>query len=178
VNANPSGSRTPPAGSRGRAKARRVTATVAGPSPGQLRRVAVAGIVGTYYGFALDSMGGTRHAMMVCRGALTVRRAAQGRVGDLDIPRHIVCHLAILRLLSANPSARPDAVRPRFPARGVRRPVEKPAVRKLALRVASPPGKRSSPRFEARDNEPVHARSVVVVTSAFGQHRGKGVRAA
>jgi len=178
VNANPSGSRTPPTGSLGRAKARRVLATATGPSPGHLRAAAFARISGLLHGFGRDSIDGTRHAMKVCRGALTARRAAQGRVGELPLPRHIARHLVSHRLLSANPSALPDAVRLQFPGGANPCFVGTPAVRNLASRVAAQPGNGFSPRFEARDIELVETRCVVVVTPACGQRRGKGVRAA
>jgi hypothetical protein len=178
VNANPSGSRTSPTGSRGRAKARRVLVTATGPSPGHLQRAAVARNAGGLYRFAGVSIGGTQYAMMVCRGVLTVRRAAQGRVGDLELPRHIARHLVRHRLLSASRSALPDTVRLRFPGGAGPRRVKTWAVRNLASRVAALPRSGSSPRLEARDPELVQTRKVVGATPSCGQHRGKGVRAA
>jgi hypothetical protein len=115
VNANPSGSRTPSTGSRGESEARREVATTAVPSPSHARATRGTGLFRGPGRQAVGARGGTRRAMMVCRGALVKRRAAQGRVGELEPPRQVARHLDPHLLLSANTSALADAVRPHFP---------------------------------------------------------------
>jgi len=178
VNANPSGPRTPPTGCWGRSKARRELEAAAEPSSRHARIDVQAGIAGGPGPRAYGSIGGTRHAMKVCRGALNVRRAAQGRVGDLHLPRHIARHLVSHRLLSANTSAPADAVRPLTPDGASRRPAAVWTVRTPASRTVARPGNRFSPRPGARDTELVQPGCDVSTTSACGHSRGKGVLAA
>jgi hypothetical protein len=116
--------------------------------------------------------------MKVCRGALDVRRAAQGRVGDQHFPRHFAHHLVSHPLLSANTSAPADAVRPLARGGVDRRRAEVSAARTLASRNSARPGNRFSPRSEARDTELVQPCCYVSTTSACGHSRGKGVLAA
>jgi hypothetical protein len=178
VNANPPGSRTPSTGSRGESEARREVAAAAEPSSSHARVARRAGVARGTDGPAAGSNGGTRRAMMVCRGALVKRRAAQGRVGDLEPPRQIARHLVPHLLLSANTSAPADAVRPHFPI-GAR-----PRFGKVltgfehAFHRAAKPGTGSSPRDGARDTELVEPRCDVASTSACEVSRGKGVLAA
>ena len=116
---------------------------------------------------------------MVCRGALVERRAAQGRVGDLQLPRHIARHLVPHLLLSANTSAPADAVRPRFPSEAG--PRFGKLVAGLVARLAqSGPTTEVVPRLvsEARDTELVQPRCGVASTPACELSRGKGVLAA
>jgi len=178
VNANPSRARTPPTGRWGRSKARRVLEAAAEPPSGHARVDVPAGVTGGPDSRARGTIDGTRHAMKVCRGALNVRRAAQGRVGDLHLPRHIARHLVSHLLLSANTSASAGAVRPLIPDGAQPRPAEVSAVRTLAFRTVARPDNRFSPRPGARDTELVQPGCDVVATSACGHSRGKGVLAA
>jgi hypothetical protein len=178
VNANPSGSRTPSTGSWGRSKARRELAATTEPSPGQAPVDAHAGFAGVRVRPDRGLNGGTRHAMTVCRGALNLRCAAQGRVGELDLPRHVVRHLAPHLLLSANSSALADAVRPLMLVEAGYRPSDESAARKHASRPKAQPGKCFSPRHGASDTDLVQTGCDVVETLARGHSRGKGVLAA
>ena len=178
MNANPSGSRTPPTGCWGRSKARRELEAAAEPSSGHARVDGPAGKTGGTDRRVPGSVGGTRHAMKVCRGALNVMRAAQGRVGDLQLPRHIARHLVPHRLLSANTSAPADAGRASFPVGAYPRFGKHSAGPELALRRAAQPGSGRSPRLEASDTDLVHTRYDVTSTSACELSRGKGVLAA
>ena len=178
MNANPSGSRTPPTGRWGRSKARRVLEAAAEPSLGHALVDVPAGMPGGSDSRARGTIGGTRHAMKVCRGALNVRRAAQGRVGDLHLPRHIARHLGSHLLLSANTSASAGAVRPLIPDGAQPRHAEALTVRTLASRTVARPENCFTPRPGARDTELVQPGCDVVATSACGHSRGKGVLAA
>jgi len=178
VNANPSGSRTPSTGSWGKSKARREFAAATEPSPGYVPIVGVAGFAGAPYRPVRSMNDGTRHAKTVCRGALSLRCAAQGRVGDLDLPRHVIRHLAPHLLLLANSSASGDAVRPLMLVRARFWPSDESTVRKHASRPKAQPGECFSPRSEARDTELVQSGCDVVETLARGHSRGKGVLAA
>jgi hypothetical protein len=178
VNANPSGSRTPSTGSWGRLQARRELAAATEPSPGYVPIVGVAGFAGAPYRPVRGMNDGTRHAMTVCRGALNLRCAAQGRVGDLDLPRHVVRHLAPHRLLLANSSALADAVRPLMLVGAGFWPSDGSTVRTHASRPKAQPGECCSPRSRARDTKLVQAGCDVVETLARGHSRGKGVLAA
>ncbi len=178
MNAIPSGPRTPPAGCWGRSKARRELEAAAEPSSRRARVDVRAGIAGVPGPRAHGAIGGTRHAMTVCRGALTVRRAAQGRVGDLHPPRHVARHLVSHLLLSANTSASADAVRPLIPDRARGRRAEVSMVRTRASRTVGRPCNRFSPRLGALDTELVQPGCDVAQTSACGHSRGKGVLAA
>ncbi len=152
MNANPSGSRTPSAGSRGGLEARREFAagrgTVVRPFSGRSQHRGLSGCCG---GKRSGTNGGTRRAKMVCRGALVTRRTAQGRVGDRQPPRHVARHLVPHLLLSAKTSAPADAVRPGFPIGARPRIGELAAGRQHALRRAAQPGRRHSPRLGASD---------------------------
>jgi hypothetical protein len=179
VNANPSGSRTPSTGSWGRSQARRELAAATEPSPGYVPIVGVAGIAGAPYRLVRGMNVGTRHAMTVCRGALNLRCAAQGRVGDLDdLPRHVVRHLAPHLLLLANSSAPADAVRPLMLVGARFWPSDGSTVPTHASRPRAQPGECFAPRHGARDTELVQAGCDVVETLARGHSRGKGVLAA
>ena len=178
MNANPSGSRTPPAGGRGRSQARRELEAAAEPSSCPARVAVPAGIAGGPDRRVQGLTGGTRHAMKVCRGALNLRRTAQGRVGDHRLPRHFAHHLVPHPLLSANTSAPADAVRPFVPDGARDAPVEGATVRTLASRTVARPRNRFSPHHGARDTELVQPGRDVVSTSACGHSRGKGVLAA
>ena len=175
MNANPSGSRTPPTGGRGRSKARREHAVITEPSPGLARATECAGTAGAADRPAWRWIGGTRHAMMACRGALSERLNAQGRVGGHS-PRHIVGHPASHPLLLAHTSARSDAVRPLCPV-GVRFwPMDEETVRMHSSRPKAQPRDRSSPRLGARrDTELVQPENGVIATPACGLSGGKGV---
>jgi hypothetical protein len=178
VNANPSGSRTPSTGGWGRSKARRELAETKEPSPGCARLGLPSGVPRGSARAAGGCGGGKRHAMMVCRGALSVRRAAQGRVGDARSPRHIATHLARHRLLSAQTSAPLDAARPITAELGKPRPAEGATVRNLASQSAAQPGIRLSPRSAARDNELVQPCCDVPATLACRHSPPNGVLAA
>jgi hypothetical protein len=175
VNANPSGSRTPPAGGRGASMARREGALAAGPSPSLVGFAWRAGSTGACDRQARGSIDGTRHAMTVCRGAPSARRA-QGRVGDA-FPRHIVGHLVAQPLLSASASVLADAVRPLFPGGASPWPSAESAVQEPSSQPEAQPKDRSSPRRGARDTELVQPGHVVFTTLCRGQSRGKGVLA-
>jgi hypothetical protein len=178
VNANPSGSRTPSTGGRGGSKARRELAKTKEPSPGCARLGVRSGIPGGLDRRAGGSAGGKRHATMVCRGALSVRRAAQGRVGECRVPRQFANHLARHRLLSAKTSAPLDAAR-RLPAgRGTTRPADGATVRNPASQSVAQPGIRCSPRTGARDTELLRPCCDVPATLACGHSPWKGVLAA
>jgi hypothetical protein len=178
VNANPSGSRTPQTGCQGWSKARRVLEAVAEPPSSYARNDVAAGMIGRPASQASGAIGGTRHAMTVCRGALNLRCAAQGRVGDQAVPRHVVRHLASHLLLLAITSAPPDAVRP-FMLVGTRFwPSDESTVRSHASRPTAQPGDCPSPRSGARDTDLVQPGCDVVETLARGHSRGKGVLAA
>jgi hypothetical protein len=178
VNANPSGSRTPSAGSRGGLEARREFARAVVPSFGHSPAALGIGVYLMLRGQESGTNGGTRRAKMVCRGALVPRRAAQGRVGDRQPPRHVARHLVPHLLLSAKTSAPADAVRPGFPI-GARPCIgEGSGGRQHALRRAAQPGRRQTPPFGASDTDLVYPRFGVVSAPACEPSRGKGVLAA
>ena len=117
--------------------------------------------------------------MMVCRGALVKRRAAQGRVGELEPPRQVARHLVPHLLLLANTSAiTADAVRPVFPSEACPQIGELVADNEHALRRAAQPESGFSPRLEASDPELANLCYGVASTSACELSRGKGVLAA
>ncbi len=178
MNANPSGSRTPSTGSRGGSEARREFAKAVAPSFGHSPAAGSIGLNQMQGGRAVGTNGGTRRAKMVCRGALVPRRAAQGRVGDRQTPRHVARHLVPHLLLSAKTSASADAVRPGFPSEA--RPClgERPGGQQHALRRAAQPGSADQPRLGAGHTELVHPRYGVLSTLACELSRGKGVLAA
>jgi hypothetical protein len=180
VNANPSGSRTPSTGSRGRLEARRELAAATGPSQRLACFDVCAGVSGRAIRRVKGSNGGSRRAKKVCRGAPSLRCVAQGRVGDNFNPRRVAHQLVPHLLLSARTSAPADAVRPHPPG-GARpwRPAESTApVPVPPSRPEARPTDRSSPRPGARDTELVQPGCDVVATSACGHSRGKGVLAA
>jgi hypothetical protein len=109
--ANPSGSRTPSTGGWGASEARRELAQATEPSRSRLGTTPHVGASRLRDGSGEGSHGGTRHATTVCRGAPSVRRSAQGRVGGHGSPRHVGSHLAPHPLLAAKPSGSPDDVR-------------------------------------------------------------------
>ncbi len=178
MNANPSGSRTPSTGSRGGLEARREFARAVAPSFGHSPAADSIGVYLMLRGEGCGTNGGTRRAKMVCRGALVPRRAAQGRVGDRQPPRHVARHLVPHLLLSAKTSAPADAVCPGFPS-GARPCIgERPGGRQHAMRRAAQPGRRHTPRLGASDTDLVYPRFGVVSTPACELSRGKGVLAA
>ena len=178
MNANPSGSRTPSTGGWGGSKARRELAKTTEPSPGAARLGVRSGIPEGPARGAGGMDGGKRRATTVCRGALSVRRAAQGRVGDCCRPRHIANHLVRHRLLSAKTSAPLDAARPVTAGRANHRPAVDATVRNPASQSAAQPGNRLSPHAEALDTELVRPCCDVPATLACGHSPGKGVLAA
>ncbi len=117
MNANPSGSRTPPAGGWGRSIARREFASTTVPPPNRLQTICRAGGAGPVNRRATGSDSGTRHAMTVCRGAPSPRRIAQGRNGEQLLPRH-VHQLVSQPLPLANLSAAAGKVRRLISDRG------------------------------------------------------------
>jgi hypothetical protein len=110
VNANPSGSRTPSTGGRGRSIARRRFASTTELPLNCLLTIHRAGCAGPVNRHAIGSGSGTRHAMKACRGGPNPKRAAQGRSGEIVLPRH-VDHLVLQPLPLANRSATADRVR-------------------------------------------------------------------
>ena len=177
MNANPSGTRTRSAGGRGGSKARRVCVVAVGPLAGRKRAVGRVGESGCAHRRLRGSIGGTRHAMRVCRGAPSARRAAQGRVGDQGL-RHVIVHLENHLFLMAKTSAPADAIRSRFD--GVvlsRRPAEStdqlPSSRLKAQRTGG-----FSSRSETSDGtELVRSAPGAVEASRCRLSRGKGVLA-
>ena len=178
MNANPSGSRTPSTGCWGRLEARRVLAAAAGPSLSLARVDVHAGISGTTNRRVVGSNGGARCAKTVRRGALNLRCAAQGRVGDPVTPRQVTHHLVPHLLLSARTSARADAVRPRFLDQAWPWLAKVSMVRNAASRPKAQPAEWHTPPDGACDTELVRLGLEVTPTSACAQSRGKGVLAA
>ena len=124
------------------------------------------------------SIGGTRHAKTVCRGALKQRRAAQGRVGDRFPPRHIARHLVSHLLLSAKTSAQADVVRPFFLGGARLRSAKGSTTRGAVSRQQAQPEKCYSLLPETRNTSLVQPGGNVIPTLARGLSRGKGVLAA
>ncbi len=178
MNANPSGSRTPSTGSRGGLEARREVARAVAPSLCQTRASGSTGELPMLRGRSVGYGGGTRRAKMVCRGALIPRRAAQGRVGDQEPPRHVARHLVPHLLLLANTSATADVVCPVFPSGAWPRFGEAVTDAEHALRRAAQPEGGFSPRMKASDIELAYPRSGVPSTPDCELSRGKGVLAA
>jgi hypothetical protein len=178
VNANPSGSRTPSTGCWGELEARRELAAATGPSMGLARFDVRAGVSGRAVERADGSRGGARHAKKACRGALNLRCAAQGRVGDRLTPRHIAHHRVPHLLLSARTSAPADAVRPRFLDQGWPWLSKVSMARKAANRSKAQPAKWHTPRDGSCAAELVRPGHDVTPASACAQSRGKGVLAA
>jgi hypothetical protein len=178
VNANPSGSRTPSTGCRGRLGARRELATATGPSLSLARIDACAGLTGPVDRCVDGLDGGARCAKTVRRGALHLRCAAQGRVGDQEIPRHVAHHLVPQLLLLAKTSAPADAVRPRFLEGAQPRLAEVTMARNATSRPKAQPAEWRKPHDGACGRELVQAGPDVIPTSARAQSRGKGVLAA
>jgi hypothetical protein len=176
VNANPSGSRTPQAGGQGEPEARREQAATKESSPGLIRVVGDAERLCAANRPSPGSIGGPRHAKTACRGAPSMRRAAQGSGGDRR-PRHVVSHLATHLLLSANTSDSSDAVRPNAPGDARLRPVAELTVHQPSSRWKAQHRDQSSPRPEASDTELVQPGWDVVSTLVPWRSRGKGVLA-
>jgi len=179
VNANPSGSRTPPTGGWGRSIARREIASTTVPPPTRLQTICRAGSAGLVDRQAIGSASGTRHAMTACRGAPNPRRAAQGRNGEHYVPRH-VNHLVLQPLPLANLSAAAGMVRRLISDRGPYLFRDERALRDAASRSKAQPRDHDapSPHRKARHTElaqPVHG---VALTPVDGPPRGKGVLAA
>jgi hypothetical protein len=179
VNANPSGSRTPPTGGWGRSIARREFASTTGPPPTGLQTIRRAGVAGPVKRHAIGSGSGTRHAKTACRGAPNPRRAAQGRNGEQYPPRH-VHHLVAHPLLLANLSATAGMVRRLISDRCQHLLRDERALTDAASRPKVRPRDHDAPLpvCEARDTElaqPVHG---VAMTPVNRPPRGKGVRAA
>jgi hypothetical protein len=178
VNANPSGSRTPSTGCWGKLEARRELAAATGPSQGVVQLNVYAGMSGWTFKRDDRSSGGSRHAKTVCRGALNLRRTAQGRVGDELTPRHVAIHLVPHLLLSAKSSAPADAVRPRLRDGARPRLARVSAVRHAASGRQAQSGNCCKPRFGSYNTDLVHPGPDVTLASACVQSRGKGVLAA
>ena len=162
-------------GVRGQEGARGSHGTVAGPCPS---RRAVPECPARRFERPDGSIGGTRHAKTVCRGALNARRAAQGRVGDHSLPGTspvISSHICFFRRTRPLPRTRSVHAFPAAPGPGV---AKVSTVRDAASRPKAQPADRSSPRPGARDTELVQPGRDVTPTSARGQSRGKGVLAA
>jgi hypothetical protein len=179
VNANPSGSRTPPTGGWGRSIARRESASTTEPRPNRLQTICRAGGAGPVNRRAVGSASGTRHAMTACRQAPNPRRSAQGRNGEGYRPRH-VNHLVSQPLPLANLSASAGMVRRLISDRGRHLFRDERALAGNASRPKAQPRDRDapSPHRGARDTElaqPVHG---VALTPVDGPPRGKGVLAA
>jgi hypothetical protein len=178
VNANPSGSRTPPTGCWGSLEARRELAAATGPSQGLAPLDVRAGMSGRVSRQVNGPNGGSRHAKRVCRGALSLRRTAQGRVGDELTPRHVAAHLVLQPLLSARSSAPADTVRPRLGDGAPPRLALASTVRTAASCPKAQPGKRHTPIPGSCDAKLVYPGTDVITASACAQSRGKGVLAA
>ncbi len=178
MNANPSGSRTPWTGCLGSSKARREFTATTGPSQGLAQRDVCAGLSGQAIRRGAGSNGGSRHAKTVCRGALNLRRTAQGRVGGDRVPRHVAIHLVSHRLLSARTSAPADAVRPYLRDGASPRLMQAKTVRKAASCPQAQPGECRTTRDGSCGRELVHPGPDVTPASARAQSRGKGVLAA
>ena len=176
MNANPSGSRTPPAGGQGGLEARRENAVATGPSPGRFGAVGHTGIAGVARRSTRSPIGGTRHAMMMCRGARSARRAVQGRVGNHG-SRHVVGHLETHPLLSANTSVSADVLRPLAPGKARPWPSAESTVRRSSSRPEAQPTDRSSPHLGARDTELVQPTRGAAFAARRWRSRGKGVLA-
>jgi hypothetical protein len=178
VNANPSGSRTPSTGCRGGLDTRKELAATSGPPLG-LGQLDVLARVGDETFERLDGAnGGTRLAKTVCRGALTQRRAAQGRVGDQFPPRHIARHLGSHLLLSAKTSAQADAVRPCLRGGARLRSAKGSTTQSAVSWQMAQPEKCYSLLPETRNTSLVQPGGNVIPTLARGLSRGKGVLAA
>jgi hypothetical protein len=176
VNANPSGSRRILAGGRDGPESRRENAVATGPLPSLVRADGRAGHAGLAHRRTRGSIGGTRHAKRVCRGALSARRAAQGRAGDRGL-RHVVRHLESHLFLMANTSAPADAVRPLLPGDARSWSSAESTVHSPASPPKARPTDRSSPRLGARDTELVQPAHGAVATPSGRSSRGKGVLA-
>ena len=123
------------------------------------------------------SNGGARHAKTVCRGALNLRCAAQGRVGDQDVPGTspiISCHICFF-WRNVRSSGRGPSTLSRRGQVLARDGVDGP---NAASRPKAQPAECCAPHDGARDTELVQPGRDVIPTSARGQSRGKGVLAA
>jgi hypothetical protein len=177
VNAIPSGNRTLSTGSRDGSKARRgivaATGLLAGQGPGD-HHAGLSGVSGRLGAGQVDR---TRHAKTVCRGALSLRCAAQGRVGDIT-PRHVVRHLASHRLLSAPSPATSGADRPFTLSRQGITAGDERVDHTHTSRPRVQPENCYLPRVGVSDNKLVRSGRDVVTTWAFGHSGVKGVPAA
>ena len=178
MNANPSGSCTPPTGCWGRLGARRELAAAAGPSLSLARIGVCTGSTGPAIRRVDGLRGGARCAKTVRRGALNLRCAAQGRVGDKKNPRHVAHHLVPHLLLLAKTSAPADAVRPHFLEGANPRLAKVAMARNAASRPTAQPDDRRTSHDGACASKLVQAGHDVIPTSARAQSRGKGVLAA
>jgi len=178
VNANPSGSRTPPTGGWGRSIARRESASTTQSPLIRLQSTCRAGGAGAVNRQAIGSASGSRHAMTACRGAPNPRRIAQGRNGE-HCPRH-VNQLALQPLPLASLPAAAGTVRRLISDRG----------RHLFRDERALPDTASRPKAQLRDHDALPPCRVargtelvqpvrsVAVTPVDGPPRGKGVLAA
>jgi hypothetical protein len=177
VNAIPSGSRTPATRCRGESDTRRDFAAASVPSRSVDKRTACAGTTGRAPLLSCGH-GGSRHAKTVCRGALSLRRTAQGRVGDFRSPRHVAFHLASHLLLSAPTSASAGAIRP-LGRDGAKAPhLPRAADRAIASRFRAQPGISQAAHDGSQGFELAQSGPDVAHASACAQSRGKGVLAA
>jgi hypothetical protein len=179
VNANPSGSRTPSAGGRGRWIVRREFASSSGLPQSGSHATGCAGGAGSAIGRAPNSGGGTRHGMTAWRGALDPRheRDAQGRHGETDSPRHVDHHVPY-PLLSASTSAHTDVSGPLIFPGGLHLFGDEPAPRAAALRPEVQPGYRDSSQHGMSNTEMVLPARGVVLAPASRRSQRKGVLAA
>jgi hypothetical protein len=179
VNANPSGSRTPPTGRWGRSIARREFPSTTELPPNWLPLIGRGGDAGPVDRQGIESAGSTRRAMMAWRRAPNPRRAAQGRNGEHYSPRH-VNHLAAQPLPLANLSAAADQVRRLVPDRGRHPLQDERALPDTASRARTQPSERiaHSPHRRARDTDLAQPVRGVALTPVDGPPRGKGVLAA
>jgi hypothetical protein len=178
VNANPSGSRSPSTGGRGRLQARRGLARTTGPLLDQARNGFRTLSFRVTCRRASGFSGGTRRAKMACRGAHCVRLAGQGRAGDAT-PRHVYFHLAPQPLLSANTPALAGEVRLfRFDPESPGRRAEIVTAAFDATRSKAQQANCASPRQGASGTELVQPGRSARIFAANGHSPRKGVLAA
>ena len=179
MNANPSGSRTPPTGGWGRSIARRKFASTKEPHRTGLQATCCARDSGSVDCRANRSVSGERHAKMACRGAPNPMRAAQGRNGGVRLPRH-VDHPVLQPLPLANQSVLTDMVRRLVSARGRFLSRDERALANAASRLEAQPSDHDAAwqPCRARDTELAQPVRSVARTRVSGPPRGKGVLAA
>jgi hypothetical protein len=178
VDANPSGSRTPSTGCWGRSDTRKGFAANAGPSLGPTCCDACAGLSGAAKQRGSGSSGGSRCAKTVRRGALNLRCAAQGRVGESLSPRHVNHHLVPHLFLLAKTSAPAGAVCPHILERAWPKLANVSTARNATKRPKAEPADRHVPHDGACTTALGQPGHDVIPTSACAQSRGKGVLAA